>query len=305
MVLAVTATAGLSEDPPTFLLKWGSVGTGDGQFQSPFGIGVDPDGNVYVVDTGSHRVQKFSGSGVFLGKFGIHGSAQGQFDFPVDVAIAPNGEIYVSDQGNTRVQVFNSSFAYVRQWQAAGAAPLSIAMDPEGQFLYTTIFDGHVVQYDTAGTFQRTWGYSGVVLPTPIGFGVGSDGSVYISAIANDKVRTYSRDGQFLREWGDEGVGPGQFDSPLAVAVDANENVYVADESGRIQKFSSAGLFLTQWGSIGTKDGQFEGGITDIAIDSQGNIYALEPGRAIIHKFSSSPTPTRQTTWGRLKALYR
>jgi DNA-binding beta-propeller fold protein YncE len=47
-------------DDGTFLTKWGAEGTGNGQFNSPFGIAVDADGNVYVADTYNHRIQKFS-----------------------------------------------------------------------------------------------------------------------------------------------------------------------------------------------------------------------------------------------------
>jgi hypothetical protein len=42
------------------LTRWGSSGTGDGQFDGPSGLAVDLDGNVYVADTGNHRIQKFS-----------------------------------------------------------------------------------------------------------------------------------------------------------------------------------------------------------------------------------------------------
>ena len=43
-----------------FLLKWGSFGTGDGQFARPRGNAVDSSGNVYVVDAYNHRIQKFT-----------------------------------------------------------------------------------------------------------------------------------------------------------------------------------------------------------------------------------------------------
>lgn len=43
-----------------FITKWGSTGNGDGQFESPIGITVDPKGIVYVVDGGNSRVQYFS-----------------------------------------------------------------------------------------------------------------------------------------------------------------------------------------------------------------------------------------------------
>ncbi len=42
------------------ILKWGSLGAGDGQFNQPEGVAVDGAGNVYVVDFRNHRVQKFT-----------------------------------------------------------------------------------------------------------------------------------------------------------------------------------------------------------------------------------------------------
>ncbi len=45
-------------DPPDFVLQWGSLGSGDGQFQGMHGIEVDAEGNVYVPDTGNNRIQK-------------------------------------------------------------------------------------------------------------------------------------------------------------------------------------------------------------------------------------------------------
>jgi hypothetical protein len=44
----------------TFITKWGSRGSGDGQFNDPWGIAVDASGNVFVADTGNDRVQVFA-----------------------------------------------------------------------------------------------------------------------------------------------------------------------------------------------------------------------------------------------------
>lgn len=57
----------------TFLGQWGSVGSEAGQFNSPSGIAIDGDGNVYVVDTRNHRIQKFTSDGEFLGWWGREG----------------------------------------------------------------------------------------------------------------------------------------------------------------------------------------------------------------------------------------
>jgi hypothetical protein len=73
-----------------FLLKWGSEGSGDGQFGRYLGVcglAVDSSDNVYVSDANNHRIQKFDSSGNFLLKWGSKGSGNGQFNVPYSVAV--------------------------------------------------------------------------------------------------------------------------------------------------------------------------------------------------------------------------
>ena len=102
-LLAVTAAA---EAPPTFLLKFGTFGIGDGQFDAPAGVAMDPAGNVYVADEYNNRIQKFGGSGIFLTKWGTQGSGDGQFSFPIGVGVDSTGNVYVADYSNHRIQKF-------------------------------------------------------------------------------------------------------------------------------------------------------------------------------------------------------
>ena len=62
-----------------FLGKWGSRGSGDGQFAYPLGVAVDGAGNVYVADTLNNRVQVFDSNRRFLLKRGYEGAGDGQF----------------------------------------------------------------------------------------------------------------------------------------------------------------------------------------------------------------------------------
>jgi DNA-binding beta-propeller fold protein YncE len=89
------------------------------------------------------------------------------------------------------------------------------------------------------------------------------------------------------------------------VAVDAAGNVDVADfRNHRIEKFSDTGAYLTQWGTPGSGDGQFQYPYS-VATDAAGNAYVAEVGNNRIQKFGALPTPTKATSWGRLKTLYR
>src|SRR5918912_2460542 len=52
-----------------FITKWGSEGTGDGQFTRLEDIAVDRSGNVYVAELGNGRISKFSPDGKFITKW--------------------------------------------------------------------------------------------------------------------------------------------------------------------------------------------------------------------------------------------
>ncbi len=86
--------------------KWGTEGTGDGQFRYPRVAAVASDGSVYVGDN-NHRIQKFTSEGVFVFKWDSQGSGDGQFQSPWGVAVASAGSVYVADAGNKRIQKFS------------------------------------------------------------------------------------------------------------------------------------------------------------------------------------------------------
>ena len=98
-----------------FITKWGTVGTGDGQFGPsatvPLDIAIGSSDNVVVVDPTNNRVEKFRPIGTFITKWGTAGSGTSQFTLPSGVAIASGGEVYVVDQGNSRVERFHETDA--------------------------------------------------------------------------------------------------------------------------------------------------------------------------------------------------
>jgi len=52
-----------------YLFSWGAPGIGPGEFNIAHAISTDKDGNVYVADRESHRVQIFDGKGKYLGQW--------------------------------------------------------------------------------------------------------------------------------------------------------------------------------------------------------------------------------------------
>jgi len=183
-----------------FLTKWGTPGSGDGQFNTPLGVAVDPAGNVYVAEQGNNRIQKFDSSGTFLLKWGTPGSGDGQFSIARDVAVDSAGDVYVVDQNNQRIQKFDSSGAFLTEFGSGGSG--------DGQF------------------------------NNPIGVEPDSAGNVYVADFSNNRIQKFDSSGAFLTEFGSGGSGDGQFNGPISVDVNSAGDVYVADLSNnRIQVF--------------------------------------------------------------------
>ena len=85
----------------------GDVETADENlaFYMPSTIAVDGAGDLFVLDTGNHRVQKFGPDGKYLATYGRQGQGPGEFYYPAWLAVDAKGFLYVSDPNNQRIQV--------------------------------------------------------------------------------------------------------------------------------------------------------------------------------------------------------
>lgn len=68
-------------------------------------IAVDKDGNIYVLDRGNHRIQKYDKNGRYLLTIGSKGQGPGEFQNPSGIYIDSNGDIYVNDY--QRISIFD------------------------------------------------------------------------------------------------------------------------------------------------------------------------------------------------------
>ena len=74
-------------------------------FYMPADISFDSQGNIYILDSGNHRIQKFSPNGEYLATIGQQGQGPGEFQYPQSLAIDPDGNLYISDMGNRKIHV--------------------------------------------------------------------------------------------------------------------------------------------------------------------------------------------------------
>ncbi len=267
-----------------FITKWGSKGSGDGQFTFPSGMAVDSSGNVYVADVWNNRIQKFKSNGEFITKWGSMGIGHGQFKSPHAIAIDSKDNVFVAEVYNYRIQKFKSNGEFITKWGSQG--------NGDGQFNY------------------------------PEGIAIDSSGNVYVADRYNQRIQKFTSDGQFVTEW--KGGEDDQFQNPSGIAVDSNDDVYINDSYGIhkftsegkfitkvaiscwgyiaiastgniyvadfnsscIRKFTLDGQFITKWGSGNNGDGQFDDP-HGIAIDSAGVIHVADGRNNRVQKFKS------------------
>jgi DNA-binding beta-propeller fold protein YncE len=116
--------------------RWGTAGSGPGQFIEPVGVAADSSGRIYVADTGNHRVQVFDADGKPLRQFPVYGWK----DFYTEpyLAIGPGDSVIVTDSWKPRIASYDSSGAFQKSFKAEGLKrPTGIAIDGFGHVLVT------------------------------------------------------------------------------------------------------------------------------------------------------------------------
>jgi len=294
---------GSPSDPHVYTTKWGTAGSGDGQFSNPWGVAVDPSGNIYVTDQSNSRVQKFTNTGTFTSKFGTAGSGDGQFNNPKGICIDSSGTIYVVESSGNRVQKFDSSHTFVTKWGSVGSG---------------------------SGEFSGPWW---VVFD--------SAGNIVVQDVQNHRIQTFSTTGTFLRSLGTRGTGDSQFNYPAGIAFDSAGDLFVADSPTtgslgpttphRVQKFENFStsvddITVASYGALTTvseesdsvtltpDDGWLIHPATpglSFAVhanmipdgDLQAGLYEIggisNPSNATIHKILGSATPVTTTNGNR------
>ncbi len=231
----------------------GARGVGPGQFNKPRSVAVDREDNLYVVDM-TGRVQKFSSNGVFMLSWQMPQTELGK---PKGLCRDRQGNIVVVEPHYQRVNHFSPAGQLVAQWGRRGTntgqfmLPRAVAVNSENEIL--------VSEYGPAERVQR--------------FGLGGPAPRFLGAI------------------GHGGTGPGEFNRPEGLCVDAQDRIYVADSCNhRIQVFTQEGKLLRTYGKAGTGRGELSYPY-DICVDAAGRQYVCEFGNSRIQVFDGNDEP--------------
>jgi hypothetical protein len=93
-----------------FVQTIGDIDTEDENlaFNLPEDLAVDNAGNIYILDSGNHRIQKFGPDLKYLKTFGRRGQGPAEFNYPQGLDIDSDGNIYVLDRYQSRIQILDS-----------------------------------------------------------------------------------------------------------------------------------------------------------------------------------------------------
>ena len=138
----------------TFVRKFGTYGSGDGQFSSPYAVIVSPELEVFVADYNNHRVQVFDTNGTFLRKFGSNGTLEGQMRNVYNIAFSDQGNIMVGDWNNRRIIHFSKAGEFIRH-SSTNEHPRFIKDLPHG--LTAVSRDSRIEVYDANGDWLKRW----------------------------------------------------------------------------------------------------------------------------------------------------
>jgi sugar lactone lactonase YvrE len=147
--------------------KWGSTGPGKGQFFSPGGIAIDPQGNIVVADMGNDRIQTLTPDGTVVSVW----DAPGGKTAPYDVAVDQNGDVYASTVqplglflGGSKILQLSPTGSPLVTISDAGGSPFNFpdaAVDAAGNIWVGDGFLG-LLKYGPDGKQSGTWQIPGM-----------------------------------------------------------------------------------------------------------------------------------------------
>lgn len=219
-----------------------------GVFNAPRGIAVDKKGDVYVLDAGNHRVQKFDSKGEFVKAWGKEGDGEGQLKTPGGLDVGPEGNIYVADTWNHRIQVFDNAGKFLKSWLGNEGfwGPRDVAVGQDGMVYVTDTGNRKIQKFDDQGEFIVKWGQQGSgpdEYDEPFGIKVDDKGLLYICDRLNFRIKVIDSEGKTVRMWPIDGWQKEQFYMEPYLAIDnKRDTVFVTDPTKhRIHKFDRQG----------------------------------------------------------------
>ena len=218
----------------------GSPGVGKGQFLGPHGLTFIGD-ILYITDSNSSRVLKFTVTGDYIGQFGGEEASHVQLSGPQGITHNGKGQLLVADYNNRRVQIFNADGSLIRTISCDNYNPSDVAVDNEGN-IHVVYPNGNVIQkFSHDGEALTTYSNPNGNFQSPQGIAIDDLGFCFISSqgyggyygTSNHYLHILDTTGNYVN------MLPIQaFYNAGSVAIDKEGYIYIADQSNsRVVKY--------------------------------------------------------------------
>ncbi len=281
-----------------YATKFGETGSEAGKLKNPWGVAVNSEGKLLVVDSANNRIEKFSAEGAYVSSFGELGSGNGQLKEPQGIALDASGHIWVADTGNNRIEEFSSAGAFMAVVGSLGTesgkfkAPSALSFDSKGNMWVADTGNSRVEKFDKEAKYVSEFGALGSEpgkLKEPKGIAVDSGEHVWVADTGNNRIQELSTTGSLLKRFGTAGAGEGQLNTPIDLKIDSAGNIWTVDSANnRAESFAPSGAYVTQSGWKGTEAGQ----LTEprsLAFDATGKAWVTDSSDNRLEQWSKGP----------------
>lgn len=204
-----------------FVQKIGELESDDENymFYQPRDVALDTDQNIYVLDAGNYRIQKFDTNGKYLATFGRKGQGPSEFENPVSLELDNEGFMYIADREKNRVIVLNKEGKEIRRFEPEKMEIADFILSPSKEiinnnmtvaryspFLIKNREDFKLLQvYDINGTFLREfidakkpenpsdWRTINMFYYT-----LDAEGYIYATFLSQNRIEKFTTDGKLL-----------------------------------------------------------------------------------------------------------
>jgi len=213
--------------------SFGEQGELPGQFLYPYGIGVLPNGNLVIAETGNFRIQILTAKGDHVRQLVTQTNKLGILK-PGLICVDSLGNIYIGDLSGSQVLVMDQSGKVLRTIKNI-SYPHGIAVDERNKKLYISDAGRVNVQiFALDKQDNRPIAIMENFLPDMRfsmvrGLAVDNIGRLYVADTIFNTIRVFDKDGKYLFSFGQQGSGDGEFLYPNQIAVDNLNRIYVTD----------------------------------------------------------------------------
>jgi hypothetical protein len=228
--------------------KFGQLGAGKAQFNSPHGFCLGIDEEIIVADTNNHRIVIFDKNGDLKYAFGSPGREEGQLWYPRKVTVMrDSGKFVICDRGSerSRMQIFNKNGHFVKKISIRYIDIVAgLAITQDGEIVAVDSVSPTVFRINESGDLSRWFDCSDHMRePSDIAI---SGSEYFVCDFKGHCVVVFSDEGTFMRRIGGENIT----NFPNGIDVSDAGDVLVGDSHGNrfhIAVFSREGVMLSEF----------------------------------------------------------